>query len=219
MTGMTFAWVLHASLVASGADTYAAAVREAEKGKPIVILVSTEWCGPCRKMEKTVLPEVRKRGLLRRVAFAIVNPDRQRKLARLLTRGNPAVPQLVMYRQTDKGWRRSGLVGGQSVDSVEKFIKQAIVADEVSEGKGAETKAWGGGRADEERRFRRSEGRACRQPLADRRSERVANDAAAGIRAWHGRQGRGTSHAIHRGQFIAGDSSGAVDDGCLRRGR
>ena len=56
MTGLTFATILHASLVASGAETYAAAVREAEQGKPIVVLVSTEWCGPCQKMEKTVCP-------------------------------------------------------------------------------------------------------------------------------------------------------------------
>ena len=73
---------------------------------------------PCQVMKKTVIPQVRKRGLLRKVAFAIVNPDRDRDLADQLTGGGP-VPQLVMYRKTTKGWCRQALVGGQSVEAVE----------------------------------------------------------------------------------------------------
>jgi thioredoxin-like negative regulator of GroEL len=115
--------------LATDAETYADAHRQANSGKPMVVLVSTEWCAPCQKMKKTVLPEVRRRGLLKKVAFAIVNPDHNRKLARKLTGPNVAIPQLIMYRRTAKGWRRTKLVGGQSIQSVERFISQGIASD------------------------------------------------------------------------------------------
>ena len=82
-------------------------------------------------MEKNVLPQIEKRGLLKRVSFAIVDADRQRTLARKLTRGGP-LPQLVMFRRNGKGWLRRKLIGGQSRVTVEKFIKQGVEKDEAA---------------------------------------------------------------------------------------
>ncbi len=101
-------------------------------GRPLVVLVSTEWCPPCRTMKKTVIPQIRKRGLLEKVAFAIVNPDHDRRLARRLTGGVASIPQLLMFRKTPNGWRRRRLVGGQSTQTVEKFIKQGVALDEAT---------------------------------------------------------------------------------------
>ena len=126
MTSLIIAGLVHVSMTAVPADTYTAARRQAVGGKPMVVFVSTEWCGPCQKMKKDVIPEVRRRGLLKKVAFAIVNPDRDGKLARKLTGGSRAVPQLIMYRKTKDGWRRRKLVGGQSVATVEEFIQDGI---------------------------------------------------------------------------------------------
>jgi protein disulfide-isomerase len=118
------------ALGAADADSYATAHKQTmETGKPMVVMVSTEWCVPCQMMKKTVIPQVRKRGLLRKVAFAIVNPDRDRELAQQITDGGP-VPQLVMYHRTSKGWQRQKLIGGQSVETVEQFIKEGIAANE-----------------------------------------------------------------------------------------
>ena len=129
MTTLTLAAVLHVSLMASGGDTYADAHRKtAETGRPMVVMVSTDWCMPCQKMKNTVLPEVRKDGFLSEVSFAMVNPDRDRELAQRLTGGGP-VPQLVMYRKTTDGWKRRKLIGGQSVTTVEKFIKEGLEMD------------------------------------------------------------------------------------------
>lgn len=137
MTSLLFAALLRASIMATAADATAAADDYAdahrttmETGKPLVVMVSTEWCAPCQQMKRTVIPQVRQRGLLRKVAFAIVNPDRDHDLAEKLTGGGP-VPQLVMYRRTLAGWRRKILVGGQSVESVEKFISDGVAADEA----------------------------------------------------------------------------------------
>ncbi len=136
MTSILLATIVQAALLATeapaapapeAAETYAAARKTmAETGKPMVVMVSTDWCPPCQVMKKTILPRVRERGLLRKVAFAMVNPDRDKELAQKLIGGGP-IPQLLMFRKTPKGWVRNELVGGQSVEKVEEFIKDGLV--------------------------------------------------------------------------------------------
>jgi thioredoxin-like negative regulator of GroEL len=99
-----------------------------ETGKPLVVMVSTDWCPPCQTMKKTVLPRVREGGLLRKVVFAMVNPDHDHELAEKLIGGGP-IPQLVMFRKKGDGWVRKTLVGGQSVETVEQFIKDGVAED------------------------------------------------------------------------------------------
>ena len=139
MTSLTLATVLQASILAATAvgsgvsakpvDNYTAARAKTTKtGQPIVILVGAEWCPACVEMKQKVMPQVRKRGILRRVAFANVNLDNQNKLARQLTDGGP-IPQMIMYRKTRKGWLRRALIGGQSPKTVENFIQQGVKLD------------------------------------------------------------------------------------------
>jgi thioredoxin-like negative regulator of GroEL len=124
---------------AGEADSYATAHQTTmQTGKPMVVMVSTEWCAPCQMMKKTVIPQVRKRGLLRKVAFAMVNPDRDHELAEKLIGGGP-IPQLVMYRKTPDGWTRQVLVGGQTVEAVEQFIKDGVAANEAAAAEKAKT--------------------------------------------------------------------------------
>jgi len=134
MTSFVIAATLCASSfvgTASESATYAQAHKiTAKTGKPMFIMVGTDWCGPCQQMKKNVLPEVRKHGMLKKVAFAMVNADREQALARKLTGGGP-IPQLVMYRKTKDGWKRRKLVGGQSVETVEKFINQGLSMDKA----------------------------------------------------------------------------------------
>jgi thiol-disulfide isomerase/thioredoxin len=112
-------------------ETYVEARRKTtETGRPMVVMVSTDWCGPCQSMKRNVLPRLRERGLFKKVAFAQVNADRDGELAKELTGGGP-VPQLVMYRRTERGWLRRKLIGGQSVEKVEQFIKEGLVMDET----------------------------------------------------------------------------------------
>jgi thioredoxin-like negative regulator of GroEL len=126
---------------AADADSYAAAHQATmETGKPMVVMVSTEWCAPCQMMKKTVIPQVRKRGLLRKVAFAMVNPDRDRELADKLTGGGP-VPQLVMYCKTPDGWTRQVLVGGQTVEAVEQFINDGVASTDADAAEKAKSSA------------------------------------------------------------------------------
>jgi thioredoxin-like negative regulator of GroEL len=136
MTSILLATIVQATILATGAEeaplaaaTYAEARQTVtETGTPMVVMVSTDWCPPCQTMKKTILPRVRERGLLKKVAFAIVNPDRDRDLAEKLTGGGP-IPQLLMFRKTPDGWVRKKLVGGQSVETVEEFIVEGLAKD------------------------------------------------------------------------------------------
>ncbi|OHB85126.1 MAG: hypothetical protein A2V98_07815 [Planctomycetes bacterium RBG_16_64_12] len=126
VTSFSLALLCQASILAAGADTYANAYRTStETGRPMVVMVSAEWCPACQTMKETVIPKVKQRGLLGKVAFAIVNLDRQRKLGRELTRGGP-IPQLLMFRRTAEGWKLSRLTGGQSLPKVEAFIDRGL---------------------------------------------------------------------------------------------
>jgi thiol-disulfide isomerase/thioredoxin len=124
-----------AAIGASDGESYADAHQASMKsGKPMLVMVSTEWCPACQVMKRRILPQIRERGLLKRVAFASVNPDQEGELSRQLIGGGP-IPQLVMYRKTPRGWTRRAMVGSQSVESVEQFINQGTVADDDEEKK------------------------------------------------------------------------------------
>ena len=129
MTALTLTALLQVSVLATGAETYADAHRiTAETGQPMVVMVGADWCPACQAMEQNIIPQVRQRGIFHRVAFAIVNVDRERELATQLTSGGP-IPQLIVFHRTTAGWRRRALIGGQTVETVESFIGEAVQAN------------------------------------------------------------------------------------------
>ncbi len=154
MTSLTLAAILQASILAAtsggatgrpaAADDYASARAKTEKtGQPIVILVGANWCPACVVMKNDVMPKIRKQGLLGRVAYATVNIDRQGKLGKQLIGGGP-IPQMIMYRKTRQGWFRRRLIGGQSLKTVESFIKRGVKLDAAAKKSEAASKPAGG---------------------------------------------------------------------------
>lgn len=132
MTSLTLATILQLPLLVCADDEYAAAHQKTvETGRPMVVMVGAEWCPACKQMESSVLPRVREHGLLRRVAFALVNYDKDPELSRDLTGGGP-IPQLILFRHTNNGWKKAKLVGGQSVETVEEFIKTQVAEDDTA---------------------------------------------------------------------------------------
>jgi len=129
--------ICSAAVGANEGETYTDAHQVTMKtGKPMLVMVSTEWCPACQVMKRRILPVLRERGLLKRVAFASVNPDNEGELSRQLIGSGP-IPQLVMFRKTPRGWVRQVMVGSQPVESVEQFINQGIAADD--DGKSEDT--------------------------------------------------------------------------------
>ena len=96
----------------------------------MVVMVSAEWCGACQVMKREVVPQIKEKGLLKKVSFAIVDLDKQRKLGQTLTHGGP-IPQLLMYRKAPDGWRLSRLIGRQSTSDVVSFIDRGLKRDET----------------------------------------------------------------------------------------
>lgn len=130
MTNLILSSVMHFALAASPSDSYADAHRQTiQTGCPMVVMVGAEWCPACKQMENTVIPQARKRGVLARVAFALVDLDRDGELGRSLTAGGP-IPQLIAFRRTADGWHHRKLIGGQSLEKVEAFINEELTSNE-----------------------------------------------------------------------------------------
>jgi len=128
MTSITLTVLLQASVLAASpqGDQYSQAFQQsAQTGQPLMVLVGADWCPACVTMKSSVMPEVRRRGILRKVAFALVNSDRQNRLAGQLMSGE-GIPQLIMYYHTTDGWKRTQVNGSVSAESVEKLVQQGI---------------------------------------------------------------------------------------------
>lgn len=133
MTMLGVAVVLQVAIVGAGAEDYATAHKAiTQTGKPMVVMVGADWCQACETMKQTVIPEAKRRGLLRKVAFAVVNLDRDRELGRQLTHDGP-IPQLIMFRKGSDGWRRKVLIGSQSLQTVETFINEGVELNDAEQ--------------------------------------------------------------------------------------
>lgn len=144
MMSVTFSAMVQLSLLATGTNDYADAHRvHQDTGRPMVLLVGAEWCPACVQMKNSVLPRVARRGLLRKVAFAHVNADRDNRVAQSVMQGG-TIPQLIMYRKTASGWRKHMLVGAQSPEAIEAFINNGLELDKT-EGVQAQNVSYGKG--------------------------------------------------------------------------
>lgn len=134
MTGLTLALALQISLLSTQAQPYGEA-HEASlaSGRPLVVLVGTDWCPGCRRMKGDVMPQAEADGLLDNVHFAIVDSDRQPTLARRLMRGG-SIPQLVVFHQTAEGWKSRRMIGAQSLSTIAEAVGAAVSESEATAG-------------------------------------------------------------------------------------
>ena len=127
MTSLGLTLVVQLALAAGG-ETYAEAHKETtQTGRPLVVLVGADWCPACKVMKNTVMPQLRQRGVLRKVAYAVVNLDREQELGAKLTENGP-IPQLLVFRRTGASWHVDRLVGSQEASAVERLINDAVQA-------------------------------------------------------------------------------------------
>ena len=139
MTNLTLSILLQVSILGAGpqakANEYAQAYEKAAaNGQPIMVLVGADWCPACVTMKSAVIPEIRRRGSLGKVAFATVNTDNQSQLANQLMTGG-GIPQLIMFYKSDKGWKRTQVIGSVSAETVETMINRGISATEAAKSK------------------------------------------------------------------------------------
>ena len=104
---------------------YRTAYQRAQEGdKPLLVLITAEWCPPCQVMKQTTIPELMQKAAFKDFHFSTVDLDKEQKLARQLI-GDRGVPQLIMYEKRDGKWIRRYLRGIQTPQTVEAFVARA----------------------------------------------------------------------------------------------
>lgn len=104
---------------------YKTAYYNAQKGdKPLLILVTAEWCPPCQQMKATTIPALQSRNRFENFHFAKVDLTLQERLGRQLI-GDRGIPQMIMFEKHNGQWVRRYLRGMQTAEKVEAFMAKA----------------------------------------------------------------------------------------------
>jgi len=104
---------------------YKTAYKRAQAGdKPLLILITAQWCPPCQVMKKTTIPQLMQKAAFKDFHYSTVDLDKEPTLGRQLI-GDRGVPQLIMFEKRDDKWVRRYLRGIQTPQTVEAFVAQA----------------------------------------------------------------------------------------------
>jgi thiol:disulfide interchange protein len=107
---------------------YKTAYDKAQAGdRPLLVLVTADWCPPCQRMKSTTMPELLSREAFEGVHYATVDYDKDAELAKQLI-GDRGVPQLLMFEKQEGKWVRRYMTGYKTADVVEAFIAQSSTA-------------------------------------------------------------------------------------------
>lgn len=129
MTSLAIALLLQITTLPTDGISYTEAYRiHKETGRPLVVLVGADWCPACRSMKQSTIPSVKRSGGLDEVVYVEINTDQQSSLANRIT-GGGAIPQLVMYYNTEDGSKRQKVVGDRGVDGVRGFVSRGVDAN------------------------------------------------------------------------------------------
>lgn len=110
----------------SPTQSYSDAYRTAQQsGKPLMVVVSGEGCPACQTLKTSTLKQLQSNGQLEDVTLTVVDRDREPELAGQLMRG-PMIPQIIVFSQTDDGWKRLQLTGYQTQGRVRTLIRKAL---------------------------------------------------------------------------------------------
>lgn len=105
--------------------TYEAAYRKAqEEKKPLLVIVGADWCPACKTLKSQTIEPMQSEGKLEEVVVTVVDKDSRPELAQQLMQGN-SLPQLVIFAESNEGWKRFSLSGLQSENRVKELIQRA----------------------------------------------------------------------------------------------
>lgn len=129
MLNVAMAALLQTVIVGVEPLPYDKAFEEASKSanKPLVVLVGADWCSACQTLKQAAMPQVAKDGVMKEVAFTVIDADRDSEIAKQVMEGG-SIPQLVMFSKTADGWKRERLVGAQSPTAIISFLRRGVQA-------------------------------------------------------------------------------------------
>lgn len=106
--------------------TYDVAYRKAqEEKKPLVVLVGAEWCAACKTMKNDTIAPMKASGQFKEVVYTQIDKDSHPELAQQIMQGN-TLPQIVVFCESDKGWKKFSLTGMQTAPRVKELMKRAF---------------------------------------------------------------------------------------------
>ena len=104
---------------------YEEAYRKAQQErKPLVIRVGAQWCAACQTMKRDTMEPMQESGALREVVYTQLDKDDQPELAGQVMQGK-MLPQIVVFCESDAGWKRFSLTGIQTERRVKELIRKA----------------------------------------------------------------------------------------------
>jgi thiol-disulfide isomerase/thioredoxin len=98
-----------------------ACLKAAREGKPLVVIVSAEWCAACVDLKQNVI-EPMKKGELKDAVVVVVDYDKQPNEAAKNMKGEK-LPQVAIYR-FKKAWERVHEVGKLSRSRIVELLKK-----------------------------------------------------------------------------------------------
>jgi thioredoxin-like negative regulator of GroEL len=105
---------------------YATAYRLAQTGdKPLLVLVTAEWCAPCQTLKKSTLPEMLSNGGLSGFHFAMVDVDQDATTAAKLTENRP-VPQFIIFEKNGANWKKRFSIGFLGTSDLQAFLAPSL---------------------------------------------------------------------------------------------
>lgn len=112
---------------APASHNYAEAYRKSQvEGKPLMVIVSAQWCPACHTLKDTTIRDLETSGQLEEVNLAIVDRDAEPELAKQLMR-DQKIPQIIVFSKSNTGrWERSQLIGYQPQGPVRSLIRSAM---------------------------------------------------------------------------------------------
>lgn len=125
VAALTLLAVLNAPTNAEEQIPYDAAYRKAqEEKKPLVVLVGADWCAACKTMKADTIQNMKGAGEFKEVVFTQVDKDVQPEIAQQVMQGN-TLPQIVVFCESEQGWKRFSLTGMQSARRVKELLHKA----------------------------------------------------------------------------------------------
>jgi len=107
---------------------YEVAYRKArDERKPLLILVGADWCPACKTLKSDTIVPMKQSGALKEVIYTQLDKDANPELANEVMQGK-ILPQLVVFCQSDTGWKRFSLTGMQTETRVKELIRKASEA-------------------------------------------------------------------------------------------
>lgn len=112
-----------------GAISYEQAMERYAHGRPMLVMVSADWCGPCQQIKRNTLPKLERAGDLRGISLVVLNVDVDRTHSgRIINEAQArGIPVLALYWSEDGEPKAKYHVGFIDDKDLREFI--SVVRD------------------------------------------------------------------------------------------